>query len=237
MSIAAIAPFVADKAGKTVDKLSGFLKSLVKNAPAIAIVSAAVPKIIDFIKGLVEPFQSVSEAVYDLGLTASEGFEELAEDISNSIYNLQPLAEEMGMWFADLYDDVQAKDWEALQDDVSGGLSQAWQAIVGFFEDTGRMEDVGHFAASIVNGIGDFLGGMTASDWDIIFNGIAVAMTEFFENVDWDAVFAGIYNAFTALAEGLVNIVDSTLSAWWEGLSENEQAGLTEAGWTMLGGV
>ena len=45
--MSSLIPFLGNKANKTVDKLSGFIKSLVKNAPAIALVSAAVPKIMD----------------------------------------------------------------------------------------------------------------------------------------------------------------------------------------------
>jgi len=127
----------------------------------------------------------------------------MADGIAEAVYNLQPVAEDMGKWFSDLYTDVTERDWDGLRQGVGDGLTRAWEAIVGFFGDTQRMEDIGNFAASIVNGISTFLGGMSTDDWMTIFNGIQTAMTTFFENVDWERVFAGIWNAFVSLGEAI----------------------------------
>lgn len=86
------------------------------------------------------------------------------------------------------------------------------ERIGELFGDTQRMEDIGNFAASIVNGIGDWLNNVTYDDWNTIFNGIAVAMTTFFENVDWERVFAGIYNAFSTLGQ----VIADQLEIFWD---------------------
>ena len=169
----------------------------------IALVAAAVPKIMDFMRGALEPFEAVSEAMTELGDTASTGFQDMADGIATAVYDLQPVAEDMAGWFGDLYTAVQDRDWQGLEDGISGGLTNAWQAVVDFFGNTQRMEDIGNFAASIVNGISTFLGGMSTDDWMTIFNGIQTAMTTFFENVDWERVFAGIWNAFVSLGEAI----------------------------------
>jgi len=229
--LATVLPAAKDKAGKTVDKLNGFLKGIVKNAPAIALVAAAVPKIMDFMKGALEPFQGVSEAMTELGFTAGEGFQEMADDIANTIYDLQPVAEDMSMWFSDMYNAVQDRDWDALREEVGDGLTHAWDGIVMFFSDTQRMEDIGNFGAAIVNGIGDWLNEMSVGDWNTIFHGIAIAMTVFFENVDWDTVFAGIYNGFNTMMIAITEMI----TGWWQNMLE-EMAG-EEIDWSKLEGV
>lgn len=213
------------------DKLNNFLKGVVKNAPMIALVAAAVPKIMDFMKGALEPFESVSEAMTELGYTTSEGFVNMAEDIASSLYDLQPVAEDMGMWIGDLYNDVQERDWDGLREGISDGLTNAWNGIVNFFGDTQRMEDIGNFGAAIVSGIGNFLSNMTVGDWNTIFNGIIVAMTTFFENVDWESVFAGIYNGFNTMMIAITDMI----TGWWQNMLE-EMAG-EEIDWSKLEGV
>jgi len=220
--LATLLPAAKEKAGQTVDKLNGFLKGLVKNAPTIALIAAAVPKIMDFMKGALEPFEAVSEAMTELGYTASTGFQDMADGIAEAVYNLQPVAEDMAMWFSDLYTDVTERDWDGLRQGVGDGLTRAWEAIVGFFGDTQRMEDIGNFAGSIVNGIGDWLNNMSTSDWTIIFDGITTAMTTFFENVDWEKVFAGIWNAFVSLGEAIALKFKNILGQMADDISDEE---------------
>jgi len=189
---------------KVIGKLSGFVKDIAKKAGPVAIASAAVPDIMDFMSGLTEPFQDVGDAMTDLGLTASEGFQEMADDITNAIYDLQPVAEEMGVWIGDLYNDVQAKDWDSLSTNVTSGLDKAWTGIVDFFDNDELMTDIGEGAAAIFNGIFEWLHGVSQDDWNTIFDGISTALTTFFDEVDWGLVFYSIGEAFYNLGAVLL---------------------------------
>jgi len=190
-------------ATKAITNVTGFIKTLAKNAPALALTAAAVPNIMDFMSGLLSPFEDVGDAVEDLGFTASEGFEKMATDITNSIYELEPVAQQLGNWVGDTYDKVQEKDWEGLSTNIETGLTSAWGSIGDFFADTELMTDIGEGAAAVVTGITNFLLETTPGEWDVIFDGIVVGMTAFFNNVEWDKVLAGIYNAYVALAESI----------------------------------
>ena len=194
---------LAQNATKALDNITLFIKSVAKNAPAIALTAAVVPDIMDFMGGLTEPFDQVGESMNELGLVASEGFEDMATDIADAVLSLEPAAQDFAAWTGSLYDSVQDHDWEQVSTDIETGLTSAWTGIVDFFADDSRMTDLGEGAAAIVTGIADFLDKTTKAEWDTIFDGITVAMTAFFENVKWDKVFAGIYNAYVVLAEAI----------------------------------
>ena len=192
-------------ATKALGSISSLVKSLAKNAPAVALTAAVVPDIMDFMKGLTDPFYETGEALEELGLTASEGFETMAEDISTSIYSLQPVAEGLGVWISDTYDKVQEKDWSGLSTNIETGLTTAWSSVVDFFADEELMSDIGEGAASIVNGIAGFLNNVTADDWANIFNGITTGLKSFIDNVDWEDVFGGLSNIIYSIGWSIMN--------------------------------
>jgi hypothetical protein len=188
---------------KTVGLLSGFVKTVSKSAIGVSMVAAATPDIMDFMSGLTEPFDQVKEAVTELGLEASVGFEEMATDIADSIYNLQPVAAQLGDWIGDTYDKVKEKDWSGLSGNVETGLTTAWDSIVDFFGDEELMADIGEGAAAIVNGISGFINNITQDDWDDVFNGIIVGMKTFFENIQWDQVLVGVISGVSNIGEAI----------------------------------
>ena len=145
------------KTEKSAKSVGSFIEQLRKAAPQLALTAAVAPTIMQFLSGLTEPFSQVGEAVEELGFTASEGFEVMATDIADSIYELEPIAQSIGDFIGDTYDKVQAKDWDGLSTNVETGLTDAWDGIVDFFDDDELMTDIGTGAASVINGIADFL--------------------------------------------------------------------------------
>ena len=205
---------IIQNAGKALTSVTGFLKTLAKNAPALALTAAAVPNIMDFMRGLTSPFEEVGEAVEDLGFTASEGFEQMATDISDAIYDLEPVAEQLGGWVDDAYDDIQAKDWDALQEDVDTGISAALDSVVAFFDDDTLMDDIGSGVAAIVSGIFDSIGNIDQEDVDAMMDGIGVAMTAFFNNLDYPTIFAGLLNAFVGIPAMISKKIGEEFAEW-----------------------
>ncbi len=189
---------------KSTKDVGSFIKGLKGAAPQLALVAAVAPSIMDFMSGLTEPFDQVGEAVEELGYTASVGFEEMATDMADSIYELQPVAEQLGTWIGATYDKIEAKDWEGLSENVESGLTNTWDGIVDFFADDQRMADIGAGGAAIVNGIAGFLSSVTQDDWDTIFDGIHEGLKSFVQNVDWEAAFMGILTAFNELIAAIV---------------------------------
>ena len=179
----------ADKSDKSLNNITNFVKTLAKNAPTLALTAAVVPDIMDFMKGLTDPFYETGEALQELGLTASEGFEEMAADIATSIYGLQPIAENLGTWIGDTYDKVQEKDWEGLSGNIESGLTSAWDGVVDFFADDQLMTDIGEGAAAVINGVVDALKTVTAEDFFAVGSGIITALSSALTNIDWGDVF------------------------------------------------
>jgi hypothetical protein len=211
---------------KILGNITNFVKTLAKNAPAIALTAAVVPDIMDFMKGLTEPFYQTGEALEELGLTASEGFEEMASDIADSIYNLQPAAEGLSSWISDTYNTIEEKDWSGLSTNIETGLTTAWSGLVDFFADDQRMEDIGSGAAAIVNGVAGFMNNVTQEDWNNIFEGIGIGLKAFINGLDFEDIFGGLANLIYTLGWSIMKNLIEGIEDWI-----NEQ---TEGDWGLL---
>lgn len=221
---------IATKATQILSSVSAFIEKVGKSAANIKIVEAAVPNIMDFLSGLATPFDEVKAAMNDIGITASEGFEQMASDIADSIYKMEPLAQSLGYWFDETYNIIQEKDWSGLRSQISTGLTNTWDGIVEFFEDEERFEDAGKFAANLINGIGDFLSDMTVDDWRTIYDSIAVGLQTFFEELDYEAIFSGLANAMLSLGYSLVEWIYEGVKSWIQA-GEKEELRLPAVDW------
>ena len=169
----------------------------------------------DFLGGFLSPLDDISDALNQLGLVASEGFENYVNDTIATIDRMTPAAEALGASIDRFYQNVKAQDWDAISDSVSGSMTSMKDSMVASFEDPHLMDNVGQFAASIVNGIGDYIGSLTAHDFEVMMSGMITGIETFVTTTDWVSLFEGVrdgvVNAFSGIGTAIWNKVKSEL--------------------------